>query len=106
MTPARAQRVRGATCIPTIGLGATRNPELIRAVGEATAAAVAATGIDWIFGPTVAQAQDFRWGRSYESYSDDSELVSQYAYQLVEGIKVAGWRPPQHYRRWRDRQRY
>ena len=83
--------VRGATLYPhNIGLGATRNPELIRAIGEATAAAVAATGIDWIFGPTVAQAQDLRWGRSYESYSDDSELVSRYAYQLVEGIQSRG----------------
>ena len=83
--------VRGATLYPhNIGLGATRNPELIHAIGEATAAAVAATGIDWIFGPTVAQAQDLRWGRSYESYSDDSDLVSQYAFQLVEGIQSRG----------------
>lgn len=83
--------VRGATLYPhNIGLGATRDIELIREIGEATATSVAATGIDWIFGPTVAQAKDFRWGRSYESYSDDSELVERYAFQLVEGIQSIG----------------
>lgn len=83
--------VRGATLYPhNIGLGATRDTELIRAIGEATATSVAATGIDWIFGPTVAQAQDYRWGRSYESYSDDSDLVERFAYQLVEGIQSVG----------------
>ena len=83
--------VRGATLYPhNIGLGATRNAELIREIGEATATSVAATGIDWIFGPTVAQAKDYRWGRSYESYSDDSDLVEDYAHQLVEGIQSTG----------------
>ena len=83
--------VRGATLYPhNIGLGATRDTELIRAIGEATATSVAATGVDWIFGPTVAQAQDYRWGRSYESYSDDSDLVERFAYQLVEGIQSVG----------------
>jgi len=83
--------VRGATLYPhNIGLGATRDPDLIRAIGEATATSVAATGIDWIFGPTVAQAKDYRWGRSYESYSDDSDLVERFAYQLVEGIQSTG----------------
>lgn len=83
--------VRGATLYPhNIGLGAARDAELMRAIGEATATSVAATGIDWIFGPTVAQAKDYRWGRSYESYSDDSELVERYAYQLVEGIQNMG----------------
>ena len=59
--------VRGAVLYPhNIGLGATNDPGLLRAIGAATADAVAATGIDWIFGPTVAQARDFRWGRTYE----------------------------------------
>ena len=53
--------VIGATVFPhNIGLGATRNPDLIKRIGEATAREVAATGLDWTFGPTVAVARDDR----------------------------------------------
>ena len=83
--------VRGATLFPhNIGLGATRNTDLIRQIGLATAAEVAATGIDWIFAPTVAQAKDYRWGRTYESYSDDSVLVQSYADAMVLGLQNNG----------------
>jgi beta-glucosidase len=57
--------VVGATLFPhNIGLGAARDPDLIRRIGEATAQEVAATGADWTFGPTVAVPRDDRWGRS------------------------------------------
>ncbi|RUO40285.1 beta-glucosidase [Idiomarina aquatica] len=80
--------VFGATLFPhNIGLGATRNPELIKMIGEATAKEVAATGIEWSFSPTVAVARDDRWGRAYESYSEDPEVVKQYAKAVVEGIQ-------------------
>lgn len=83
--------VRGATLFPhNIGLGAARNAELIQQIGLATAAEVAATGIDWIFAPTVAQAKDYRWGRTYESYSDDSALVESYAQAMVVGLQNNG----------------
>ena len=59
--------VIGATLFPhNIGLGAARDPDLIYRIGVATAREVAATGIDWIFAPTVAVATDYRWGRTYE----------------------------------------
>ncbi len=80
--------VRGATLFPhNIGLGAANNSDLLFDIGVATAKEVAATGIDWIFGPTVAQAKDYRWGRTYESYSDDSALVKDYAAAIVNGIQ-------------------
>lgn len=83
--------VRGAVLYPhNIGLGATNDPALLRAIGAATADAVAATGIDWIFGPTVAQARDFRWGRTYESYSNNPELVSDFAFSVIDGIQSRG----------------
>ena len=45
----------GATILPhNIGLGATNNPQLIREIGEINALEVAATGIDWVFAPTLA----------------------------------------------------
>ncbi|MCX2836056.1 putative glycoside hydrolase [Microbulbifer thermotolerans] len=80
--------VIGATLFPhNIALGATRNPDLIRKVGAATAAEVAATGIDWSFAPTLAVVQDDRWGRTYESYSENPEVVASYAGPMVEGLQ-------------------
>ena len=83
--------VVGATLFPhNIALGATGNPELIRQIGEVTAREIAAIGIDWDFSPTVAVARDDRWGRTYESYAEDPELVRAYAGKMVEGLQGAG----------------
>ncbi|KGI81394.1 beta-glucosidase [Actinopolyspora erythraea] len=69
--------VRGATIFPhNIGLGATRNPELVRRIGAATAEEVAATGVDWTFSPCLCVARDDRWGRTYESFGETPELAS------------------------------
>jgi beta-glucosidase len=81
-------KVRGATIFPhNIGLGAAHDPELIELIGQATAQEVAATGIDWTFAPTVAVARDVRWGRSYESYSEDPAIVGRYAAAMVTGLQ-------------------
>jgi len=78
----------GATLFPhNIALGSTHNPELIRKVGEVTATEIAVTGLDWDFSPTVAVARDDRWGRTYESWSEDPELVRSYAGEIVEGLQ-------------------
>ncbi|GAB4138403.1 MAG: hypothetical protein Tsb0016_04310 [Sphingomonadales bacterium] len=78
----------GATLYPhNIGLGATRNPQLIREIGAATARAVAVTGINWTFAPTVAVARDDRWGRTYESYAEDPALVAELGKQMVLGLQ-------------------
>ncbi len=80
--------VKGATIFPhNIGLGATRNPNLIKAIGEVTAREVAVTGIRWTFAPTVAIARDDRWGRTYESYSENPELVAKLAEAMVIGLQ-------------------
>lgn len=82
--------LRGATVFPhNIGLGAARNPELIRKIGEATAREVRATGQEWSFAPTLAVVRDDRWGRTYESYSEDPEIVQSYGAAMVEGIQGA-----------------
>ncbi|MCT2557383.1 exo 1,3/1,4-beta-D-glucan glucohydrolase [Tsuneonella sp. YG55] len=78
----------GATVFPhNIGLGATRDADLLRRIGAATAAEIAATGIDWNFSPTVAVARDDRWGRTYESYSEDPDIVAPLGAALVEGLQ-------------------
>ncbi|ESQ84784.1 1,4-beta-D-glucan glucohydrolase [Asticcacaulis sp. AC466] len=83
--------VYGATLFPhNIGLGAAHDPDLIRRIGEVTAAEVRSTGMDWSFAPTIAVARDDRWGRTYESYSEDPKIVAQYAAAMVAGIEGQG----------------
>src|SRR5215469_2084741 len=80
--------IPGATIFPhNIGLGAARDPELIRRIGAVTALEVRVTGLDWAFSPTVAVARDARWGRTYESYSESPELVREYAAAMVTGLQ-------------------
>ncbi len=83
--------VFGATLFPhNIGLGAAHDPDLIHRIGQVTAAEVRSTGMDWSFAPTIAVARDDRWGRTYESYSEDPKIVSQYAAAMVTGLEGKG----------------
>jgi beta-glucosidase len=80
----------GATIFPhNIGLGAAHDPQLLRRIGEITALEVRVTGLDWTFSPTVAVARDARWGRTYESFSEDPRLVREYAAAMVTGLQGA-----------------
>jgi len=83
--------VYGATLFPhNIGLGAAHDPDLIRHIGQVTAAEMRSTGMDWSFAPTIAVARDDRWGRTYESYSEDSKIVAQYTAAIVTGLEGSG----------------
>ncbi len=78
----------GATLFPhNVALGATRDPELIEQIGEVTARELRVTGQGWTFAPTIAVAQDIRWGRSYESYSENPEIFPEYAAAMVRGLQ-------------------
>ncbi|WP_076411118.1 glycoside hydrolase family 3 N-terminal domain-containing protein [Shewanella sp. UCD-KL12] len=80
--------VIGATLFPhNIGLGAANNPVLIEQVAAITATEVMVTGIDWVFAPTVAVVRDDRWGRTYEGYSEDPQIVKEYAGAIVKGLQ-------------------
>lgn len=80
--------VFGATVFPhNIGLGAANNPVLIKRIAEVTALEVLATGIDWIFAPTVAVVRNDRWGRTYEGYSEDPNIVKKYATSMIYGMQ-------------------
>jgi beta-glucosidase len=86
--------IPGATIFPhNIGLGAAHDPDLIRRIGEITALEVRVTGLDWTFAPTVAVVRDARWGRTYESYSEDPQLVRRYAAAMVTGLQGAAGTP-------------
>ncbi|HEY8939330.1 MAG TPA: glycoside hydrolase family 3 N-terminal domain-containing protein [Cellvibrio sp.] len=80
--------VIGATLFPhNIGLGATNNPELLKKIGWATARELSVTGLDWDFSPTVAVARDDRWGRTYESWSEDPRIVNAFAREMIKGLQ-------------------
>lgn len=76
-----------ATIFPhNVGLGATRDPDLVKRIGAATALEVRATGIPYVFAPCIAVCRDPRWGRCYESYSEDPKLV-QAMTEIVSGLQ-------------------
>jgi len=80
--------VIGATLFPhNIGLGAANNAELMTKIAQITATEVMVTGIDWVFAPTVATVRNDRWGRTYEGYSEDPEIVKLYASAVVKGLQ-------------------
>ena len=80
--------VYGATLFPhNIGLGAAHDPVLVEKIGHAVGAAVRATGIRWVFAPTLAVGTNARWGRTYESFSADPALVESYARAYVRGLQ-------------------
>lgn len=80
--------VRGAVIFPhNIGLGAARDPVLVRDIGRSVARSVRSTGIRWVFAPTLAVVQNPRWGRTYESFSSNPALVADYARAYVEGLQ-------------------
>ncbi|MYN18890.1 glycoside hydrolase family 3 protein [Rugamonas sp. FT107W] len=78
----------GATLFPhNIGLGAARDAKLVGEMAKSVAKAVRATGIDWVFAPTLAVVRDDRWGRTYESFSEDPAIVRDYAGAYVKGLQ-------------------
>ena len=80
--------VFGATIFPhNIGIGAAANPQLVEDIGAAVAEEVLATGLFWTFAPTVTIPQNFRWGRTYEGYSEDPILVSKLGSAFIEGLQ-------------------
>ena len=80
--------VYGATIFPhNIGLGAAHDAKLVGEIGKSTANAVRATGINWAFAPTLAVVQNQRWGRTYESFSNNPLQVREYGYEYIKGLQ-------------------
>jgi len=88
-------KMRGATIIPhNIGLGATRNPDLVRELGHLTAVELKATGIHWTFAPAVSVARDERWGRTYESFGEHPEIAVEMT-SFIEGLQGSDLSDPE-----------
>ena len=78
----------GATVFPQeSGVAATHNPALAEKIGQATAEEMLATGIPWTFSPIVAVPQDIRWGRTYESYSENTKLTTEIGISYINGLQ-------------------
>ncbi|HRD62219.1 MAG TPA: glycoside hydrolase family 3 protein [Nocardioides sp.] len=77
----------GATVFPhNIGLGATRDADLVEKIGHITAIETRATGPQWAFAPCVCVARDDRWGRTYESFGESPKLVKKLE-TVIDGLQ-------------------
>jgi beta-glucosidase len=84
--------LQGATVFPhNIGLGATRDPALVRTIGHITAEETRASGPQWVFAPCICVARDDRWGRTYESFGETPGLVKRMETE-IDGLQG----PPGH----------
>lgn len=80
--------LKGATIFPhNIGLGATADANLVERIGRATALETAATGIRWNYAPVLAVVRDIRWGRTYEAFGENTELVTTLGTAYLQGLQ-------------------
>jgi len=80
--------ILGAVIFPHhVGMGATHNPALVEKAERVTAEEIEGTGIQWAFAPCIAVSRDIRWGRSYESFGESPDLVSELGAASVRGFQ-------------------
>lgn len=76
-----------------INIGMANDPKLTYEMGQAVADEIKLTKMIWNYSPCVAVSRDPRWGRTYESYSSDPDIVKtlglEYTKGLLEGDIVA-----------------
>ena len=81
--------LKNATIFPhNIGLGAANDPALVEKIGRATSEEILATGIPWSFSPVIAVVQDVRWGRTYEGFSENTEIVASLGTAYIKGMQT------------------
>jgi len=78
----------------SIGMGATWDPSVAQAGGQVTASALAATGWNWDFAPVQDLARDNRWGRYYETWSEEPALAAAMGGANVTGLQTANTGSP------------
>jgi beta-glucosidase len=84
-------KMTGTTIFPhNIGMGAAGDADLVEREGRVTALEMRATGWTWNFAPCVAAPQDLRWGRSYEGYGEDTDLVARLGAAALRGMQGEG----------------
>lgn len=73
-----------------IGIGAANDPELTYEMGKITADEAKLCHMLWNFSPCVAQSVDPRWGRTYESYGADLDIIKSLSTQYTKGLIDGG----------------
>ncbi|MEG3150629.1 glycoside hydrolase family 3 C-terminal domain-containing protein [Sphingomonas sp. ZT3P38] len=90
-TGVRSPEGKPATVFPVgVALAATWNPDLVREVGAAIGLETRAHGADVLLAPTVNIVRTPRWGRNFETYSEDPWLTGQIALGYVRGAQGTG----------------
>ena len=69
-----------------IGIGAANDEELTYKMGQITADEAKICHMMWNFSPVVAQSADPRWGRTYESYGSDLEMIRKLSTAYTKGL--------------------
>jgi beta-glucosidase len=86
-----ADALAGVTQLPAgVSLAATWDPSLARAYGHVIGSEELGKGADVNLGPTVNIDRDPRWGRSFESFSEDPFLNAALATSEIQGVQSAG----------------
>ena len=81
----------GVTQFPApVSAAATWDTALINRYGTAMGQEFAGKGVDIALGPTLNIVRDPRWGRDFETYSEDPHLAGQVAAATVQGIQSQG----------------
>lgn len=80
--------VYGATIFPhNINVGMIQDLSLIEAIAQATSKEMSGLGMHLNFAPAVSVAEDIRWGRTYESLSQDVTLVTERMEAYLNGVE-------------------
>jgi beta-glucosidase len=79
---------REGTIFPSmLNLASTFDPSLIERMGRAISSECRSVGIRQVLSPVLDVARDPRWGRCYESYGEDTYLVTQMGMAHVRGLQ-------------------
>lgn len=73
-----------------IGMGAGKDTKLMQEIAYSTAKELSKAGVDWTFSPCVAVCSDIRWGRTYESFGENPNLVSIMAIPYIKTLQKEG----------------
>ena len=81
---------RGTIFPVPLGLGATFAPETVRLVGEVIGRETRALGMHEILAPNLDVAREPRWGRTEETFGEDTCLSSKMAAAIISGEQKDG----------------
>lgn len=86
---------KGSTLFPhNIGMGASRNPDLVAQAAKITGMEVRASGIRWNFDPTLGIGRQPLWSRFEETFGEDVYLTSLMGGKAIKAYEEDGLKNP------------